>query len=196
MVLLIDHHDSFTYNIKQLIEECQSNFIDVISCHSVQPDDVARYDRVVLSPGPETPSHYPYFKWFFPMVLGNKSVLGVCLGHQAIGCYFGAKLTNLERVYHGITQKVMIRVTADPLFCGMPESFNAGLYHSWALDPLNFPDDLAVTAVSSEGVIMAVRHRCYDIAGVQFHPESVMTTEGRRIVKNWLTQPSRKRTDG
>lgn len=188
MVLLIDHHDSFTYNVKQLIEECQSNFIDVISCYSVQPDDVARYGRIVLSPGPETPAHYPYFNWFFPMVMKNKSVLGICLGHQAIGCYFGAKLINLERVYHGITQNVIIYDTTDPLFCDMPSSFKAGLYHSWALDPRDFPEELAVTAVSSEGVIMALRHRRYDIAGVQFHPESVMTPEGRRLMNNWLVQ--------
>ncbi len=186
MVLLIDHHDSFTYNLKQLAEECQSNFIDVISYGNVSPETIEKFKEIILSPGPETPEHYEYFKWFFPAAMGSKRILGICLGHQAIGCFFGAKLINLDRVYHGISQRVIVKKPQDPVFRNLPESFDGGVYHSWALDPTGMPEELVVTAVSEDGIVMGVRHRRHDITGLQFHPESVMTTMGERIMRNWL----------
>lgn len=186
MVLLIDHHDSFTYNLKQLTEECQSNFIDVLAYDKLTPDKVGRYQQIILSPGPETPDYYEYFKWFFPEVIISKRVLGICLGHQAIGCFFGAKLINLDRVYHGISQRVIVKNPHDPVFRNLPDSFDGGVYHSWALDPASIPADLDVTAVSEDGIVMGIRHRRHEITGLQFHPESVMTPAGERIMKNWL----------
>lgn len=187
MVLLIDHNDSFTYNLKQLAEECQSNFIEVLPYDKLTPDTVGRYRQIILSPGPETPEYYSYFKWFFPEVIKSKRVLGICLGHQAIGCFFGAKMINLDHVYHGISQQVIVKNPHDPVFRNLSERFDGGVYHSWALDPTDMPEELVVTAVSEDGIVMGIRHRRHDITGLQFHPESVMTPVGERIMRNWLT---------
>lgn len=185
-ILIIDHHDSFTYNIKQMMEECHSIPVEVKSFDEVHPSWIEQYRGFVLSPGPYTPADYEYMQWFFPLLDGRKPVLGVCLGHQAIGCYFGADLINLQRVYHGWQTEVEILFPEDPLFKGIQRPLTVGLYHSWALDPKRIPDDLRVTAISREGVIMAIRHRHQPMAGIQFHPESVMTPAGPTIFRNWI----------
>lgn len=191
-ILLIDHHDSFTYNLRQLIEECHTIPVDVLSYRLVRRQGLEEYAGFVLSPGPQTPADYEYLKWFLPWVAGRKPLLGVCLGHQAIGTYFGARLVNLKKVFHGVTTEVRIVDPYAYLFRGCPCVLQVGLYHSWALDPNTISRELVVSAVSREGVIMAIHHREWPISGVQFHPESVMTPFGAHLMHNWLKNVAEK----
>jgi anthranilate synthase component 2 len=183
-VLLFDNYDSFTYNLRHILLELNVQ-VDVVRNDRIPLEAVEAYDKIVLSPGPGIPSEagllLPLIKRYAP----TKSILGVCLGEQAIGEVFGAKLLNLANVYHGVCSD--IRVTAkDPLFKGLEAGFRAGRYHSWVVSGDGFPDALEVTAVDEEGMIMALRHRTYDVRGIQFHPESVLTPYGKTMIENWL----------
>ena len=182
--LLLDNYDSFTYNLHHiLLELCIDT--DVRRNDKISLDEVAGYDKILLSPGPGIPSEagilMPLIERFAP----KKSILGVCLGEQAIGEVFGAKLLNLKEVFHGVCSDIRI-VAKEPLFAGLEPRFRAGRYHSWVVSKDDFPDCLEITAVDAQaGTIMALRHRTYDVRGVQFHPESVLTPQGRKIIENW-----------
>lgn len=185
-LLVLDNYDSFVYNIIHIIKELDLvEEIDVFRNDKIAVKDAGKYDKILLSPGPGIPSEagvlLDIIKTFGP----TKSILGVCLGHQAIGETYGAKLINLSEVYHGIAIPTLIKAK-DELFKGVPEKFKSGRYHSWAIDPKSDLTNLDVTAVDDQGNIMAVRHKKYNVKGVQFHPESILTEHGKTILENWL----------
>lgn len=183
-IVIIDNYDSFTYNLSHLVKELGAE-VTVLRNDCFQLTDLETYDKILLSPGPGIPQEAGLLLEVIRTYAGKKPILGVCLGEQAIGEVFGGKLTNLSKVYHGIQSP--IRLTAsDYLFEGLPEEILVGRYHSWVVDQKGFPDVLEVTAVSQEGYIMAIRHKNFDIRGIQFHPESVLTPDGKRIISNWL----------
>ena len=183
-ILLIDNYDSFTYNLVHLIRSLGYE-VDVRRNDALTIVEADAYNKILLSPGPGIPSEAGLLTEIVRHYAPTKSILGVCLGHQAIGEVFGATLVNLKEVHHGVASQVL--VTADDLlFNGLGSSFEAGRYHSWAVSAENFPDELEVTALDASGEIMALRHKKYDVRGVQFHPESVLTPNGPKIMQNWL----------
>ena len=183
-ILLIDNYDSFTYNLVHLIRSLGYE-VDVRRNDALTIAEAGAYDKILLSPGPGIPSEAGLLTEIVRTYAPTKSILGVCLGHQAIGEVFGATLVNIKEVHHGVASQIEV-VSEDPLFGGMGNSFEAGRYHSWAVSSDSFPADLEVTAVDGSGEIMALRHRKFDVKGVQFHPESILTPEGAKIMKNWL----------
>ena len=185
-ILILDNYDSFTYNLVQYIEEETGQDVDVYRNDEISLDEVAKYDLIVLSPGPGVPSEAGIMPALIKRYAGEKAILGVCLGHQAIGEAYGGKLINLDQVHHGIETEMTRTKTDDVVFQGVPEKFNAGRYHSWVIDPTSLSDDLEITATGEYGGIMALQHRKYPIFGVQFHPESIMTEHGRLMIKNVL----------
>ncbi len=183
-ILLIDNYDSFTYNLVHLIKSLGRE-VDVYRNDAITLEEVEAYDKILLSPGPGIPSEAGLLLDIVKRFGPAKSILGVCLGHQAIGEVFGATLINLSEVHHGVASQIFV-TGKNGLFKGMEDSFEAGRYHSWAVSSANFPDVLEVTAVDDSGEIMALRHKQYDVCGVQFHPESVLTPLGSKIMQNWL----------
>jgi anthranilate synthase component 2 len=183
-LLIIDNYDSFTYNIVHAVKQL-GYAVDVRRNDKITLDEVDAYDKIIISPGPGIPSEAGIVPEMLKRYAPTKSILGVCLGHQAIGECFGATLLNLPKVYHGI--QTPVHVTKDDyLFAGLPDTFHVGRYHSWVVDTVNFPDTLEVIAEDSTGSIMALRHKTYDVRGVQFHPESILTPDGLTIINNWL----------
>jgi anthranilate synthase component 2 len=183
-ILLIDNYDSFTYNLVHLIKSLGYE-VDVRRNDAISLDETDGYDKIMLSPGPGIPSEAGLLLEIVRHCAPTKSILGVCLGHQAIGEVFGATLVNLKEVHHGVASEII--VTADDLlFNRLGSTFEAGRYHSWAVSPRGFPEVLEVLALDVSGEIMALRHRIYDVRGVQFHPESVLTPMGSKIIKNWI----------
>ncbi|MEC4115160.1 anthranilate synthase component II [Myroides pelagicus] len=187
-IVIIDNHDSFTYNLYQLFDENPNCQITVVRNDEVSVEDIDQYDQIVFSPGPDIPNKSPIMYRVLDMYKGIKPILGVCLGHQAIGDYFGARLINLEQVYHGQQRALHICDESERLFDGVKQNSLVGLYHSWALEKESFPEDLVITAFSEDGVIMGIRHRIYNISGIQFHPESYMTGVGIKMIDNWIEQ--------
>lgn len=183
-VLLLDNHDSFTWNLHHLLEPFAQ--VDVVLNDAIDVAGASRYDRIVLSPGPGLPSEAGIMPELLVRLMASHPVFGVCLGLQAIVEACGGSLFNQARVQHGVAVKCLIEEPPDPLFEGLPSRIDVGLYHSWAADPTTLPDSLRVTARSEQGVIMAVRHQHFNVCGVQFHPESVMTPLGARIIRNWI----------
>ena len=183
-IVIIDNYDSFTYNLSHLVKELGAD-VTVFRNDKFVLNEIEQYDKIILSPGPGIPSEAGLLLDVIRTYRGRKPMLGVCLGHQAIGEVFGARLTNLSTVYHGVATEGT-QYGNDPIFRGMPKRIIMGRYHSWVVDSTSLPECLEVTAMSDDGYIMALRHRHYDIHGIQFHPESVLTPEGRQIVKNWL----------
>jgi anthranilate synthase component II len=195
-ILVFDNYDSFTYNLVHLVEKIIGEKVDVFRNDQIPLEHVLIYDKIILSPGPGLPSEAGMLLPLIKQYAASKSILGVCLGHQAIGEVFGGRLTNLTKVYHGVASPVKIipqnqgnvSVNAD-LFNGIPDGFMAGRYQSWVIDPGGFPNSLEITATDASGHIMALRHKDYDVLGVQFHPESVLTPFGEQIMRNWLATP-------
>lgn len=195
--IIIDNYDSFTYNLAHLVKELGAE-VDVLRNDKFRLEELEPYDKIILSPGPGIPEEAGLLLDVIRTYAGRKPMLGVCLGEQAIGQAFGGKLVNLSDVFHGVQTEIGIRgeglgirdegisLEEDYIFRGLPEKIPVGRYHSWVVDTENFPEVLAVTAVSPEGQIMALKHREYDIHGIQFHPESVLTPDGKTIVGNWL----------
>ena len=183
-IVIIDNYDSFTYNLSHLVKELGAD-VTVFRNDKFLLNEIEQYDKIILSPGPGIPSEAGLLLDVIRTYRGRKPMLGVCLGHQAIGEVFGARLTNLSTVYHGVATEGT-QYGNDPIFRGMPKRIIMGRYHSWVVDSTSLPECLEVTAMSDDGYIMALRHRHYDIHGIQFHPESVLTHEGKQIVKNWL----------
>lgn len=182
--VIIDNYDSFTYNLAHLVKELGAE-VDVLRNDKFELEELEKYDKIILSPGPGIPEEAGLLLEVIRTYARRKPMLGVCLGEQAIGQAFGGKLTNLSEVFHGIQTNVKIK-NKDYIFDGLPTEIPVGRYHSWVVDADGFPEELVVTAISPEGQIMALKHREYDVHGIQFHPESVLTPDGKQIVGNWL----------
>lgn len=183
-IVIIDNYDSFVYNLSHLLKELGAE-VTVKRNDQFRLEELEEFDKILLSPGPGVPEEAGLLLDVIRRYAGMKPILGVCLGEQAIGEVYGGKLTNLDEVFHGIQSPVTLTAT-DYLFEGLPSTVQVGRYHSWVVDQKNFPDCLEVTAVSEEGYIMALRHRTLDVRGVQFHPESVLTPEGKQMLGNWI----------
>lgn len=185
-VVIIDNYDSFTYNLAHLVKQLGAK-VEVFRNDQFTLNQLERFTKIILSPGPGIPEEAGLLMDVIRTYAGRKPMLGVCLGHQAIAEVFGGKLVNLKEVYHGIATEGT-QFGNDPIFSGLPKRIVMGRYHSWVVDRAGCPDCLEVTAMSDDGQIMALRHRNYNIHGIQFHPESVLTPEGATIVRNWLQQ--------
>lgn len=186
-IVIIDNYDSFTYNLSHQLKALGAQ-VDVVRNDAFQMSRLEPYDKIVLSPGPGIPEEAGLLNDVIRRYAGRKPILGVCLGHQAIAEVFGGRLENLRTVYHGVQTPTHI-INHDYLFEHLPETFEAGRYHSWVVSRSGLPDSLEVTVISDDGHIMALRHRTYDVRGIQFHPESILTPEGARILQNWLNHP-------
>lgn len=185
-IVILDNYDSFTYNLVHAIEKIVKHRIDVIRNDKEDVEYFAKYDKIVLSPGPGIPDEAGILKPLIKRWAPEKSILGVCLGQQAIGEVFGATLVNLDKVHHGVASTIIQTVSDEAMFAGIPEIFEAGRYHSWIVRRDDLPQSLEVTAIDKQGQIMALRHKIYDVRGVQFHPESVLTPLGEKMIENWL----------
>ncbi len=185
-VVIIDNYDSFTYNLSHLVKELGAE-VSVFRNDQFEMSELENFDKIILSPGPGIPSEAGLLLDVIRTYAGQKPILGVCLGHQAIGEAFGGKLTNLSEVFHGVATPAHITVH-DYLFEGLPDTIEIGRYHSWVVDTEGLPECLEITSLSDEGQIMSLRHREYDIRGIQYHPESVLTKSGRQILSNWLSK--------
>ncbi len=184
-ILVFDNYDSFTYNLVQLIKEQSNAKIEVYRNDEIPLEAVKAYDKILLSPGPGIPSESGLLLPLIKEYAATKSIFGVCLGQQAIAEAFGGSLTNLSKVYHGIATPIELTATSI-LFEGLPKTFNVGRYHSWVVNESDLPTALKITSKDKEGYIMSLEHREYDVKGVQYHPESVLTPEGAKIIANWL----------
>ena len=189
-ILVFDNYDSFTYNLVHLVEKITHTKVDVYRNDEISLDKVNEYDKIILSPGPGIPSEAGLLLPLIKQYAATKSILGVCLGHQAIGEAFGGTLTNLSKVYHGVATPIQIKSKKSKILSGLPETIEVGRYHSWIISDENFPSELEVTARDDNGYIMALQHKTFDVQGVQFHPESVLTPDGEKILRNWLKAPS------
>ena len=183
-VVIIDNYDSFTYNLSHLIKSLGAE-VTVVRNDQFELQDLEQFNKIVLSPGPGIPSEAGLLLDVIRTYAGKKPILGVCLGHQAIGEVFGGKLVNLSDVFHGVATPCHI-VADDPIFSGLERDITIGRYHSWVVANEDLPECLEVTAVSNEGQIMALRHKHLNIRGIQFHPESVLTPDGKKMIQNWL----------
>ncbi len=187
-ILVIDNYDSFTYNLVQYIERVIKKPVDVYRNDKITLDEIERYDKILISPGPGIPEEAGITIDLIRRYGASKSILGVCLGHQAISEAYGGSIINLTRVYHGVVGRMKQVVPGDYLLEGVPVEFDAGRYHSWVVEPETLPAELEVTVENDEGFIMALRHREFDVRGVQFHPESVLTEFGGRMILNWVNR--------
>lgn len=183
-IVVIDNYDSFTYNLVHYLEDLDCK-VTVLRNDEVFLDEIKAFDKILLSPGPGIPNEAGLLKQIIETYAPTKSILGVCLGQQAIGEVFGGKLINLEKVYHGVATKVKIIVDDEPLFNGLEKEIEVGRYHSWVVDP-NLPEVLEATSIDENGHIMSLRHKKHDVKGVQYHPESVLTPYGKKILENWV----------
>lgn len=184
-ILVLDNYDSFTYNLVHLVEKVSNAEVHVHRNDKISIEDVSNFDKILLSPGPGLPKDAGIMPELLKTYAASKSILGVCLGMQAIGECFGATLKNLETVYHGIATPINL-TSENKLFAGCPKTFNVGRYHSWVVDHTNLPNELEITATDAYGNIMAIAHKTFDVQGVQFHPESILSEYGDVIITNWL----------
>ncbi len=184
-ILILDNYDSFTYNLVQLVEKVEGVSFEVHRNDQISLKEIERFDKILLSPGPGVPSEAGILLDVIRKFSETKSILGVCLGMQAIGEVFGAKLENLSQAYHGISTPTKI-IKQNVLFNNCPKEFSVGRYHSWVVSKDQFPEVLDVTAIDSEGYIMALQHKQFKVCGVQFHPESILSEHGETIMRNWI----------
>ena len=185
-ILVFDNYDSFTYNLVHYVRSAGGHEVDVALNDEIPLQDVGPYDGIILSPGPGVPSEAGMLKPLIDYYKSSKRIFGVCLGQQAIAEVFGGRLINLATVYHGVATPVSFSTPRHYLFEGLPDTIEAGRYHSWAVDPETFPSCLRIDATDQNGQIMALSHREFDICSVQFHPESILTPTGINIISNWL----------
>ncbi len=185
-ILVFDNYDSFTYNLVHLVEKITGEKVDVYRNDKITLEDVAVYDKIILSPGPGIPVEAGLLLPLIKKYAATKSILGVCLGHQAIAEAFGGSLINLDTVYHGVATPIKIKNKKSKILNGLPEIIEVGRYHSWIVSNDGFPEELEITARDENGYIMALQHKTFDVQGVQFHPESVLTPDGEMILRNWL----------
>ncbi|MCA6065716.1 aminodeoxychorismate/anthranilate synthase component II [Chryseobacterium sp. RG1] len=184
-VLVFDNYDSFTYNLVQMIERILSTRVDVARNDEITLEEIQKYDKIILSPGPGIPEEAGILLDVIKEYAPTKSILGVCLGQQAIAEAFGGSLINLSEIYHGVATEA-IQTNEHTLFNGLPQTLEVGRYHSWAVNPEDFPEELVITSTDSKGMIMSLKHKNYDVHGVQYHPESILTPDGETIIKNFL----------
>jgi anthranilate synthase component II len=189
-ILIFDNYDSFTYNLVHVVEKIIHGKVDVFRNDKISLEKVNDYDKIILSPGPGLPVESGLLLPLIKEFSSSKSILGVCLGQQAIAESFGGKLINLKNVFHGVASKIKVNaartVSENDVFKSLPDELEVGRYHSWVVDKNDFPRDLEITAEDENGYIMALRHKTFDVQGVQFHPESVLTPKGEDIMRNWL----------
>ncbi|ALJ00420.1 anthranilate synthase component II [Rufibacter tibetensis] len=192
-ILVLDNYDSFTYNLVQLLREL--GYADQLEVHrndQISLEEVENFDIILLSPGPGVPSEAGIMPALLKRYAPTKRIMGVCLGHQAIAEAFGAELSNLKEVFHGVSATMRVVNNKEPMFKQLPSSFNVARYHSWTVVPESVPTDLKITAVDETGEVMAIRHSQYDVCGVQFHPESILTDYGKEMMLNWLQNPTKR----
>ncbi len=185
-ILIFDNYDSFTYNLVHLVEKIIHQKVDVYRNDQIALEKIKEYDKIILSPGPGIPNEAGLLLPLIKEYASTKSILGVCLGHQAIGEAFGGTLINLSTVFHGVATDCQLSTANCELFNGLPEKITIGRYHSWIVSEENFPDELEITARDENNYIMALQHKTFDVQGVQFHPESILTPDGEKIMRNWL----------
>lgn len=183
-ILVIDNYDSFTYNLVHYLEDLNCE-VTVVRNDKLQLEDVEPFDKIVLSPGPGIPDEAGLLKAIIEKYAATKSIFGVCLGQQAIGEVFGGSLENLDDVYHGVATNVTLSVDDEYIFEGLNKNIEVGRYHSWVVNA-NLPESLEATSFDENGQIMSLRHKTYDVRGVQYHPESVLTPDGKKILENWV----------
>ncbi|MGL2986164.1 anthranilate synthase component II [Flavobacterium sp. RSSA_27] len=186
-ILVIDNYDSFTYNLVHYLEDLDCE-VTVYRNDEFDLDEIAHFDKILLSPGPGIPDEAGLLKAVIQKYGPTKSIFGVCLGQQAIGEVYGGTLSNLDKVYHGVATTVKTIVNDELLFDGLEATFEVGRYHSWVVDT-NVPDVLEITSIDENGQVMSLRHKTYDVRGVQFHPESVLTPDGKKMLENWVKSP-------
>jgi anthranilate synthase component II len=186
-ILVFDNYDSFTYNLVHYIEKITNKSVDVFRNDEISLEEVGKYDKIVLSPGPGIPDEANLLKPLIKEYGPTKSILGVCLGVQAIAEVYGGSLSNLESVYHGIATKMEHFENDNILFKDIPKQFEAGRYHSWIVDKTTLPSCFEISSVDSDGLIMSIFHKTHNVRGVQFHPESILTPDGEKMIRNWLT---------
>ncbi len=184
-IVVIDNYDSFTYNLVHYLEDLGAE-VAVFRNDEFEMDELKAFDKILLSPGPGIPDEAGLLKEVIKTYAASKSILGVCLGQQAIGEVFGASLFNLKKVYHGVATTIKVIVDNEPLFNELEKQLEVGRYHSWVVNTNDFPDVLEVTSIDENGQIMSLRHKTFDVKGVQFHPESVLTPNGKKIIENWV----------
>jgi anthranilate synthase component 2 len=184
-ILLFDNYDSFTYNLVHVIKSLGYEDVDVYRNDKIELSQIDQYDKIILSPGPGIPYEAGLMMQLIEQYADKKSILGVCLGHQAIGEAFGGTLENIPTVFHGVQTAINI-VSEDYIFAGLPKQIQAGRYNSWIVSNKNLPADIEVTAIDDQGDIMALKHKKFDLHGVQFHPESILTPDGKRIIQNFI----------
>jgi len=191
-ILVFDNYDSFTYNLVHLVQKIINDRVDVYRNDQIPLEKVKEYDKIILSPGPGIPVEAGLLLPLIKEYASSKPILGVCLGHQAIGEAFGGKLVNLSTVFHGVATPVKVKSkklkVKNDLFENLPNELEVGRYHSWVVSKEKFPEELEITAEDDNGYIMGLQHKTYDVQGVQFHPESVLTPMGEKIMRNWLKQ--------
>jgi anthranilate synthase component 2 len=187
-VLVFDNYDSFTYNLVQIIERILNSKVDVVRNDEITLEEIGKYDKIILSPGPGIPEEAGILLDLIKEYASTKSILGVCLGQQAIAEAFGGSLINLTEIFHGVATTADLVKNDTKLFKNLSSGLEVGRYHSWAVNPENFPDELEITAVDKDGMIMALQHKKYDVHGVQFHPESILTPDGETIIRNFLNR--------
>ncbi len=185
MILVFDNYDSFTYNLVQIIEQIVNEKVDVYRNDQIPLEDIEKYDKIILSPGPGIPEEAGILLEVIKKYAPTKSIFGVCLGQQAIAEAFGGSLINLSEIYHGVATEAF-QINAHQIFNGLPETLEVGRYHSWAVNPDDFPAELEITSVDKNGMIMSLRHKSYDVHAVQYHPESILTPDGKKILENFL----------
>lgn len=185
-ILVVDNYDSFTYNLVQYIKNVTGELPDVFRNDKITGTEAMKYDKILLSPGPGIPDEAGNLKEIIKTCGSTKSILGVCLGVQAIAEVYGGSLYNMNKVYHGVSSPIIKTKEVEPLFNGMPKVFEGARYHSWIVNREGLPQHLKVTAIDEEAQIMALRHNEYDVKGVQFHPESILTEHGDIIIRNWI----------
>ena len=185
-ILVIDNYDSFTYNLVHYIEQLTDDPLDVYRNDKIELQEIDKYDKILLSPGPGIPVEAGICLDLIKRYAKTKIIIGVCLGHQAIAEALGGKLVNLNRVYHGVSTKVKILTPDDSLYKGIPAEFQAGRYHSWIVSKEGLPDCFNINSEDDQGIIMGISHKEYNVKGIQYHPESVLTEHGLKIIENWL----------
>lgn len=184
-IMVFDNYDSFTYNLVQMVEQIIGEKVDVFRNDQIALEDIEKYDKIILSPGPGIPEEAGILLEVIKKYASTKSIFGVCLGQQAIAEAFGGSLINLSEIYHGVATEAT-QTKEHRIFNNLPETLEVGRYHSWAVNPDNFPNDLEITSVDKNGMIMSLKHKLYDVHAVQYHPESILTPDGKQILENFL----------
>ena len=184
-ILVLDNYDSFTYNLVQMIEQIVGEKVDVFRNDQISLEDIEKYDKIILSPGPGIPEEAGILLDLIKKYAPTKSIFGVCLGQQAIAEAFGGSLINLSEIFHGVATESK-QIKEHQIFKNLPETLEVGRYHSWAVNPDDFPEELEITSIDKDGMIMSLKHKNYDVHAVQYHPESILTPKGKQILENFL----------